>query len=215
MRASSLVHSALDSGMPESSARSPVSVVLLPLGDLPVLVDLFETGEDGLVAQGDELVAAEVVGAALHVADAQRAEERFKEGDVAEVELVLQGLGAGGDDDALAGAEGGQQVGEGFAGAGAGFDDEVAALFEGALDGLGHFKLAGAVLVGQRQNAPGCRREQRTRAAWAGRGFGFSLAGIESRRLPHHSDAERYGRQKRKTIRTAGTCKRPVAINTR
>ena len=44
---------------------------LLPLGDLPVLVDLFETRQDRLIAQGDELVAAEVVGAALHVADAQ------------------------------------------------------------------------------------------------------------------------------------------------
>ena len=124
---------------------------LLPLGDLAVLVDLFEAGENGLVAQGDELVAAEVVGAALHVADAQVAEQRFEEGNVAEVELVLQGLGAGGDDDALAGAQGGQQIGEGFAGAGAGLDDEVAALGEGALDGLGHFKLAGAVLVGQRR----------------------------------------------------------------
>ena len=96
-------------------------------------------------------MAAEVVGAALHVADAQVAEERFEKGHVAEEELVLQGLGAGGDDDALAGAQGGQQVGEGFAGAGAGFDDEVAPLGEGALDGLGHFQLAGAVLVGQRR----------------------------------------------------------------
>ena len=126
-------------------------MLLLPLGDLAVLVDFFQAGQDGLVAQGEELVAAEVVGAALHVADAQLAEQGFEEGNVAEEELVLQGLGAGGDDDALAGAEGGQQIGEGFAGAGAGFDDEVAALGEGALDGLGHFELAGAVLVGQRR----------------------------------------------------------------
>ena len=103
-------------------------------------------------------MAAEVVGAALHVADAQLAKQRFEERNVAEEELVLQGLGAGGDDDALAGAQGGQQVGQGLAGAGAGLDDQVAALGEGALDGLGHFELAGAVLVGQRrarQNAAG------------------------------------------------------------
>ena len=80
---------------------------LLPLGDLAVLVDLFEAGQDGLVTEGEELVPAEVVGAALHVADAEVAEEGFEEGDVAEVELVLERLGAGGDDDALAGAEGG------------------------------------------------------------------------------------------------------------
>ncbi len=123
---------------------------LLPLGDVVVLVDLFEAGQDGLVAQRVELVAAEVVGAAFHVADLQLAQERFEKGDVAEEELLLQGLGAGGDDDALAGAQGGQQVGEGLAGAGAGFDDEVALLGESALDGLGHLELARAVLVGQR-----------------------------------------------------------------
>ena len=114
-----------------------------------VLVDLFQAGEDGLVLQSDELVAAEVVGAALHVADAELAEQGFEEGNVAEVELILEGLGSGGDDDALAGAQGGQQVGQGLAGSGAGLDDEVAAFREGALDGLGHLELAGAVLVGQ------------------------------------------------------------------
>ena len=51
---------------------------LLPLGDLLVLVDLFQTGQDGLVAQGGELVAAEIVGAALHVADAQVARAGFR-----------------------------------------------------------------------------------------------------------------------------------------
>ena len=107
----------------------------------------------GWLRRAYELVAAEIVGAALHVADAQVAEKRFEKGNVAEVELVLERLGAGGDDDALAGAQGGQQIGEGFAGAGAGFDDEVAAFGERAFDGLGHFQLAGAVFVGQRRRA--------------------------------------------------------------
>jgi hypothetical protein len=101
--------------------------------------------------EGDQLVAAEVVGAAFHVADAQVAEEqRLEKRDVAEVELVLQGLGAGRDDDAAAGSERWEQVGEGLAGAGAGLDDQMAALFEGALDGFGHVELAGAVFVGER-----------------------------------------------------------------
>ena len=131
-----------------------------------------ETAENGLIAQGDQLVATEVVGAALHVADAQVSDEGFEEGNVAEVELILEGLGSGGDDDAQAGAQGGEQVSEGFAGACAGLDDEMAALFEGALDGFGHLQLAGAVLERAETSARGCRRERRTRGAWAGRGLG-------------------------------------------
>jgi hypothetical protein len=121
------------------SARSPVSVVFSHCGDGVELRDLFEAGEERVVAQGVELVLAEVVAAALHVADVERAEEGFEEGDVLEEELLLEVFGAGGDDDALlalAGeAEGGQEVGEGLAGAGAGFDDEVALVGEGLLDG--------------------------------------------------------------------------------
>ncbi len=97
---------------------------------------------------------AEVVGAALHVADLQRPEDRFEEGHVLEEELLLQVLGAGGDDDALVAlareAERGQQVGEGLAGAGAGLDDEVAFVGEGLLDGAGHLILTLAVLEGER-----------------------------------------------------------------
>ena len=78
----------------------------LPLQDGVELRDLFEAGEERVVAQGVELLLAEVVGAALHVADLERAEERFEEGDVLEVELLLQIFGAGGDDDALLAARG-------------------------------------------------------------------------------------------------------------
>ena len=147
LRASSLCQSAEDSGRSSISARSPVSVVFSHCGDGVELVDLFEAGEERLVAQGVELVAAEIVGAALHVADLQRAEQRFEEGDVLEEELLLQILGAGGDDDALLALAGeaqrGQQIGEGLAGAGAGFDDEVALVREGAFDGSRHLVLAG------------------------------------------------------------------------
>ena len=128
-----------------------------PLEDGVELRDVVEAGEDGVVAEGVELLLAEVVGAALHIADAQWAgvgEDGFEEGEVLEIELFLQIFCAGGDDDALllvAGtAERGQKVGEGFAGAGAGFDDEMAAVGEGLLDGLGHGVLAGAVLESER-----------------------------------------------------------------
>jgi len=123
---------------------------LLPLGNLAVLVDFVQSRQNGLIAEREELAAAKIVGAALHVADAQFAEEGFEEGDVAEEELVLEGLGACRDDDALAGAESGEQIGEGFAGASAGFDDKMAALGESALDSFGHFKLAGTVFEGER-----------------------------------------------------------------
>ena len=125
----------------------------LPVEDGVELRDLFEAGEQGVVAEGVELLLADVVGAAFHVADAEGAEEGFEEGDVFEEELFLEVFGAGGDDDALlvlaGAAEGGQKIGEGFAGAGAGFDDEVAAVGEGLLDLFGHEVLAGAVLEGE------------------------------------------------------------------
>ena len=127
----------------------------------------------GWLRRATELVAAEVVGAALHVADAQLAEQGFEEGNVAEVELILQGLGAGGDDDALAGAQGGQQVGEGFAGSGSGLDDQVAALCESPLDGFGHLQVGRGGTHRAARIAPECRRARRTRAARAGRGLGF------------------------------------------
>jgi hypothetical protein len=78
----------------------------------------------------------------------------LEEGDVAGDQLFLEGDGVGGDDDALAAEEaaedGGDEVGVGLADAGAGLDKEVAAglLVEGVGDGLGHFQLLGAVLVG-------------------------------------------------------------------
>ena len=109
---------------------------LLPGGDVVELLDLIEAAEERGVAECVELVAAEIVGAALHVADLEVIlQDGLKEGDVLEVELLLQVFGAGGDDDALscapAGeAQGRQEVGEGFAGAGAGFDDEMALVFE-------------------------------------------------------------------------------------
>ena len=123
---------------------------LLPCGDGVELADLVEPGEQRRIAQRIELVPAQVVAAALHVADLERAEDRFEEGNVLEEELLLQIFRAGGDDDALlafAGqAQRGQQIGERLAGSGACFDDQVALVGEGLLDGAGHLVLALAML---------------------------------------------------------------------
>ena len=129
--------------------------------------------------KGDQLVAAEVVGATLHVADPERTKEGFQEGDVAEKELVLQSLGAGGDDDTLAGAQGRQKVRKGFAGAGTGLDDQVPALFQGAFHSLCHLELPWAVLIRQgrlRENASG-RKELAQRGQGSGCGVGRGHGG--------------------------------------
>ena len=101
MRASNFCQRGEDSGSALISARSPVSVVRSHCGYVVELVDLFEAVEKGVAAEGVELVLAEVVAAAFHVADSERAEDGFEEGNVLEVELLLEVFGAGGDDDAL------------------------------------------------------------------------------------------------------------------
>ena len=126
---------------------------LFPGGDVVELVDLFKAVEEWVVSERVEFVAAEIIAAAFHVADLQRTQEGFEEGDVFEEELFLEIFGAGGDDDALlalAGhAKGGQEVSESFAGTGAGFDDEVTFVFEGLFDGTGHLVLTAAVFKSQ------------------------------------------------------------------
>ena len=130
-------------------------------------------------------MAAKIVGTALHIADTERTEQRFKKRNVAKEELVLKRLGASRDDDALARAKCGEQVSQGLPGAGPRFDDEVAAFFEGALDGLGHGQLAGTKLVGERR--------LRQDAAWRekfmerGQGAGCGVAGGHRDSL-HHSE---------------------------
>ena len=55
-----------------------------PLQDGVELLDVVEAGEDGVVAEGVELLFADVIGAALHHADPEWAEDGFEEGDVFE-----------------------------------------------------------------------------------------------------------------------------------
>ena len=107
----------------------------MPLGILRVVtamsvsythLDVYKRQIFGFV----DFLAAGVVTAAFHIADAQGAADHFFEKrNIAEEELFLEGLGAGGDDDALFREQGRDQVGEGFARAGAGFDDQFCLLY--------------------------------------------------------------------------------------
>ncbi len=173
VRASSLGHRWLFSGSSANSARSPVSVVFSQSLMMLELADLFQPVQHWLVGEVVEFLAAKIIAAALHVADAQLAQMLLEERNVLEEELLLQRLGAGRDDDALARANHRQQIRQRLAGAGAGFDDQVAALFERLLHGFGHLQLPAAKLVGRmraRQQASGTeelveRRQSRGQAA--------------------------------------------------
>ncbi len=89
-------------------------------------------------------------------------------------DLLLQVLGAGRDDHALAAEDGRDEVGEGLAGAGPGFDEQDAAVLERVGDRGGHAALAVARLEGGeglRQRAVGAedRVDARRRATSAAR----------------------------------------------
>ncbi len=120
---------------------------LFPVANDLEIGDFFEAFEHGLFFGVVNFLAAGVIGAALHVTSAQRAEVLFKEGNVLEEELLLKILGAGGDDHALAGKNRGDQIGQRLAGAGASLDDQVLFIGERGLDGFGHFELAVAIFV--------------------------------------------------------------------
>src|ERR1035438_3398593 len=71
----------------------------------------------------------------------------LKKGDVLEEELFLQVLRAGGDHDALAGEDGGNQVSQRFAGARARFHDQMLAVRQRRFHRFCHGQLAGTVFV--------------------------------------------------------------------
>ena len=71
----------------------------------------------------------------------------LKERDVLEEELLLEVLGPGGNDDALAREDGRHEIGQRLPGAGSGFDNQVLAIGQRGFDRFSHLELAGPVLV--------------------------------------------------------------------
>ena len=121
---------------------------LLPVADDLEIGHLLQPLEHRLLLGVVDFLAAGVVVAALHVADAHLAAEvLLQERDVLVNKLLLEILGGGGNHDALAGNERRDQVSQRLAGAGAGLDDEMALVGERGLHRLGHLELAGAELV--------------------------------------------------------------------
>ena len=57
-------------------------------------------------------------------------------------QLVLQGLGSGGDNDLATRTQRRHQIGKGFAGTGASLGNQYASAVNGSLNFLGHFNLA-------------------------------------------------------------------------
>ena len=90
--------------------------------------------------------------------------------EVLEVDLFLEVLRAGRDEDALAAEDGGDEIGERLAGAGAGFGEQHAAVLERAGDRVGHLDAGrrAALEVGQRlrqRAGVGDRRRREARSA--------------------------------------------------
>ena len=147
----------------------------LPFRNLLVLVDLVQSRQNRLVAQRVELAAAKIVAAALHVADAQFAQQSLEKRHVAKEKLVLQGLGSRGNNHALPGAQSRQQVGQSFSGARARFHNQMPSLGECALHSLGHLVLPRPVLV--RQRRVGQNAARRKKLVKRGQGAGWGVGG--------------------------------------
>jgi hypothetical protein len=112
---------------------------LLPGLDHLEIGDFLQAGQHCLAVGVVNLLAAGIVVAALHIADAQGAREMLlQEGDVLEEELFLQILGAGGNHNAFAGKDRGHQVSQRFAGARAGFRDQMFAVGQRGFHRFGH-----------------------------------------------------------------------------
>ncbi len=95
--------------------------------------------------------------------------------DVALDELVLQGEGGGGDDDATVVQQGRDEVAQGLAGARAGLDEQVLGGPHGPGDRLGHLDLAGALLAPQRLDGAGQHLADPGGGAGVGRGHRSTL----------------------------------------
>ncbi len=110
-RASILAQAELDSGRDLISARSPVSVVFSHSRMIWKSATSSRPVEHGLLFGIVDFLAAGVVGAAFHVAGAQRRPRCFSRNGMSLIEeLLLKILRAGGDDYAAAGENRGDQI---------------------------------------------------------------------------------------------------------
>ena len=127
--------------------------------DMPGLVPIQETAVgDGIV----KVMQADIVGAAFQQGGAHRNFQRFSNRrNIAVIELVLQCLGAGGNDHLAAGTQRRHQIREGLSGAGARLGNQHAATVDGGADFFRHFDLTLAVAKGLDPPGQGaCRAEQ-------------------------------------------------------
>ena len=142
------------SGTSVHSALSPLAVTLAKRAMACRCIDLGARVELAAGQRAVEMMRADVVGAPLQQGDGRRhAECVAHRRQVAVEQLVLQGLGAGGDDHLAAGQQRGREVGEGLAGAGAGFGDQQAVGCDGRL----HFARHGDLLFAQAVAGNGLR----------------------------------------------------------
>jgi hypothetical protein len=107
---------------------------LLPRGNGAIVLNLFQATQHGLIGKVIELFAAQVIVAPLHVTDVQPAravgkQRLLEKRNILVEELLLQVLGAGRNDHALAGTNHWDKIGQGLTRAGAGLNDEMTLFF--------------------------------------------------------------------------------------
>ena len=113
---------------------------LLPGGDGAILLDLLHAAQHGLIREVVQLLAAQIIIAALHVADRKARAGRstvqrlLQKRDVLVEKLLLQILRASRNDDALARTDHGHQICQCLARARARFHDQMPLFFQRLLD---------------------------------------------------------------------------------
>ena len=118
------------------------------------MFDLLQPAQHRLISEVVELLAAQIIVAAFHVADVQltfgiRKQRLLEKGNVFVEELLLEIFGAGRNYHSLARADHRQQICQRLARARAGFNNQVTFFFESLFHGLRHLQLSAAEFVGR------------------------------------------------------------------
>ncbi len=124
---------------------------LFPRGNLLELVNLFQPIQDRRIRQRIQLVPAQIVGPALHVADPQRPQQRLQERHILEKQLLLQVLRARRNNHPLPAAQCRQQVGQRLTGPRPRLHNQVLALGQRTFHRLRHLQLSLTELIRQRR----------------------------------------------------------------